>query len=65
MTNYEYIQAKPDIEMLGRYLCNATESLYGEDKWACDFCPVSEKCWENHNGWIAWLEEEKGGTTNT
>ena len=61
MTNYEYLK-NINIEQLSHFLCDQTE-LEGTKSFpegdVCESCPMYGRCFENHNGWLDWLKEEK------
>lgn len=49
-TNFEKLLAMNKRE-LSVVLCNLTE---------CGKCPMSDRCYLGHNGFIDWMEADKG-----
>ena len=56
MTYFEKIKEcveKNDVNALGLLLCNISDK-YNQD---CHSCPATNKCYVNHNGWVAIMKE--------
>ena len=49
MNKFDLIK-QMNIEQAATYLC------YLHDD--CDKCPQTHRCWEKHNGWLAYLSRE-------